>query len=190
MATTNQKGTVLLVMDILERIVANLPDSSPLLAGVGEAIAGARAANIPVIHVILGFREGYPEVNLANKSFARIMQSGCFYTPGDEKGSIHPAAAPLPSEIIVIKKRISAFSGNDLDMILRSMNAGHLVLAGCATSGIVLSTVREAADKDYRLTVLSDACDDSNKETHQFLLANVFPRQAEVMSTAEWVKSA
>lgn len=191
MATTNQRGsvTVLLVMDILQRMMARLPDPSALLANIGNAIAGARAANIPVIHVVLGFRAGYPEVNPANKSFGPIMQSGGFFTPDDEAGGIHPAVAPLPSEIIVVKKRISAFAGNDLDMMLRAMHAEHLVLAGYSTSGIVLSTVREAADKDYRLTVLSDGCDDLNKETHQFLLTDIFPRQAEVVTAAEWVAS-
>jgi len=61
------------------------------------------------------------------------------------------------------------------------------VLTGLSTSGVVLSTVREAADKDFRLTVLSDGCGDMDNEVHTVLLTKVFPRQAEVLTTAEWI---
>jgi nicotinamidase-related amidase len=60
------------------------------------------------------------------------------------------------------------------------------VLAGIATSGVVLSTVREAADKDYKITVLADCCADRDEEVHRVLLTKVFPRQAEVMDAAAW----
>jgi nicotinamidase-related amidase len=53
----------------------------------------------------------------------------------------------------------------------------------------VLSTVREAADKDYRLTVLADLCADQDAEVHSVLTSKVFPRQAQVTSAAEWLAS-
>lgn len=78
-------------------------------------------------------------------------------------------------------------------MISRSCSAPeeirHLVLCGIATSGVVLSTVREAADKDYRLTVLADLCADTDAEVHSVLIGKVFPRQARVTSAAEWLES-
>jgi nicotinamidase-related amidase len=87
---------------------------------------------------------------------------------------------------VVVKKRVSAFSGSDLEVLLRSSEITHLVLAGIATSGVVLSTLREAADKDYRLTVLSDGCADTDEEVHRVLIEKVFPRQADVVSVNEW----
>jgi nicotinamidase-related amidase len=51
----------------------------------------------------------------------------------------------------------------------------------------VLSTVREAADLDYELTILSDGCADADDEVHRVLLEKVFPRQAEVLSIADWL---
>jgi nicotinamidase-related amidase len=62
----------------------------------------------------------------------------------------------------------------------------HLVLAGISTSGVVLSTVREAADLDYRLTVLADLCRDSDDELHRVLIEKVFPRHGEVIDSADW----
>ena len=47
-------------------------------------------------------------------------------------------------------------------------------------------TVREAADKDYRITVLSDGCADADEEVHRVLTTKVFPRQADVMTVDEW----
>lgn len=83
-------------------------------------------------------------------------------------------------------KRISAFTGSDLEVVLRSRNITDLVLAGISTSGVVLSTVRQAADRDYRLTVLSTACADADREVHRVLVEKVFPRQAAVLTVAQW----
>lgn len=74
-------------------------------------------------------------------------------------------------------------------MLLRGAGADSLVLAGISTSGVVLSTVRQAADLDYRLTVLADACADGDHEVHRVLLEKVFPRQAVVTTTDEWAST-
>ncbi|VVB94389.1 Peroxyureidoacrylate/ureidoacrylate amidohydrolase RutB [uncultured archaeon] len=87
----------------------------------------------------------------------------------------HPAITPEGDDVVVVKRRVSAFSGSDLEIILRAKNIRHLVLAGIATSGVVLSTIREAADKDFQLTVLSDLCADTDPEVHSVLINKVFP---------------
>src|SRR5262249_51519108 len=89
-------------------------------------------------------------------------------------------------DIIVTKRRVSAFTGSDLEVVLRAQGLSHLVLSGISTSGVVLSTLREAADKDYQLTVLSDSCADGDEEVHRILLTKIFPRQAEVITTETW----
>ena len=61
------------------------------------------------------------------------------------------------------------------------------MLAGISTSGVVLSTLRQAADLDYRITVLADACADPDPEVHRVLTEKVFPRQALVTTTDEWI---
>ena len=89
--------------------------------------------------------------------------------------------------MVITKRRVSAFTGSDLEVVLRSGDVQHLVLCGISTSGVVLSTLREAADKDYRLTVLSDLCADPNPEVHRLLLEKVFVRQAEVVTSEQWI---
>ena len=102
---------------------------------------------------------------------------------------IYPEVQPQAGDIIVTKRRVSAFTGSDLEVILRSQNIQHIVLCGIATSGVVLSTLREAADRDYKITVLSDCCTDGDEEVHNVLIEKVFPRQADVMTGREWQKT-
>lgn len=94
--------------------------------------------------------------------------------------------APLPGDPIVIKRRVSAFAGSDLQVLLNGLEVGTLVLTGIATSGVVLSTLGQAADLDYQLVVLADACLDADPEVHRVLTEKIFPRQAEVLAVADW----
>jgi nicotinamidase-related amidase len=105
---------------------------------------------------------------------------------GDPGSAIHPAVAPVVGDVIVTKRRVSAFTGSDLEVVLRAADVDHLVLTGIATSGVVLSTLRQAADLDYRLTVLADGCLDADPEVHRVLTEKVFPRQADVIRIADW----
>jgi nicotinamidase-related amidase len=182
-------ATALLVMDVQNGVVGRLADrSGGLLAAAGRAVAAARAAWLPVVYVRVAFRPGTPEVSPRNVSFAALAGRGGF-TEADEATQIHPAVAPHPGDVVVTKRRVSAFAGSDLDVVLRSQEVDALVLCGIATSGVVLSTVRQAADLDYRLTVLRDACADLDEEVHRVLVEKLFPRQAEVLDVDEWVAS-
>jgi nicotinamidase-related amidase len=105
----------------------------------------------------------------------------------DQATEVHPDVAPEPGEIFVTKKRVSAFAGSDLDIILRAGDIDHLVLTGIATSGVVLSTLRQAADLDFGLTVLADGCLDSDPEVHRVLTEKVFPHQADVTTVTDWI---
>ncbi len=106
----------------------------------------------------------------------------------DDFMRVHPDLAPAEGEVTVVKRRVSAFTGSDLEVILRAFGIKHLVLTGIATGGVVLSTLREAADKDYKLTVLADCCADRDEEVHRVLTTKVFVNQADVLSVEEWIK--
>jgi nicotinamidase-related amidase len=181
-----QTKMALLVMDMQEGIVTRYLQTSDLLTPVISSIEAARASSIPVIYVTVGFRPGSPEISPNNKIFAAVKQRQSSSSALAMSMEVHPAIAPQPTDIVVTKRRVSAFSGSDLDMILRAQGISHLVLCGIATSGVVLSTLREAADKDYQLTVLSDCCFDGDEEVQRVLLSKVFPMQAEVVQSEAW----
>lgn len=183
----NKENTALLVMDMQAGIIVRLPDATEIISNVTKAITAAHNKKIPVIYVVVAFRAGAPEVSLNNKSFSAGKAN--FATVNmDEFMKVHPDIAPQKDEMIVTKRRISAFTGSDLEVILRAQNIQHIILTGISTSGVVLSTVREAADKDYKITVLSDCCADADDEVHHVLTTKIFPRQAEVITVKEWSK--
>jgi nicotinamidase-related amidase len=179
--------TALLIMDMQMGILAMFPESKDLVLRTGKAIAHARSINMPVIYVVVGFRQGMPEVSEHNKGFAASKER-LAGVKMEQFMKIHPDIGPSEGEITVIKRRVSAFTGSDLEVVLRAKGIQHIVLTGLATSGVVLSTLREAADKDYLITVLSDGCGDGDEEVHRVLTTKVFPRQAEVVSIEEWLK--
>jgi nicotinamidase-related amidase len=80
---------------------------------------------------------------------------------------------------------VGAFSTTDLDQQLRARGITTLILAGISTSGVVLSTIRDGADRDYRIFVLADATADFDAEVHDVLMTKIFPRQADVITVAE-----
>jgi nicotinamidase-related amidase len=187
MLTVDRDRTALLVMDFQSEVVAMFGDrvNAPL-ERAAALCAAARTAAIPIFYVVVGFRPGYPELNRRNATFAALAQTGRFVVtaPGAD---LAPPLRAEAGEVVVVKHRVSAFAGTDLDMILRAKGIETLVLAGIATSGVVLSTVRQAADADYRLVVVEDACADRDDEVHRLLTGKVFPRQATVTTTAELV---
>jgi nicotinamidase-related amidase len=182
-------ATALLVMDIQGATMAMLKDGKDqLTANLHAAITAARTAGVRIIYVVVGFRKGFPEISDANKSFSAIRQNmPAAALRGLEEPAVDAAFVPQPEDIVVTKRRVSAFAGSDLEVILRAHRVEHLVLTGIATSGVVLSTLRQAADMDYRLSVLSDGCADLDPEVHNVLLNKVFPRQADVMTTEQWI---
>ncbi|WP_217206955.1 cysteine hydrolase family protein [Streptomyces sp. AC550_RSS872] len=178
----------LLVMDVQRAIVDIADDGSGYLPRLRRAIDGARAAGIPVIYVVIGLRPGFPEVGTRNRALAAIARAG-LYVEGDPGTEIHPEVAPRPGEVVITKRRASAFSGSDLDVVLRARGIDSLVLTGIATSAVVLSTLCQANDLDFGLTVLSDACLDTDPKVHQVLVERLFPQWADVITVDDWVKT-
>jgi nicotinamidase-related amidase len=178
-------GNALLLMDIQHGTTGRYGATTEYFDRVVAAQAKAEEVGVPVILVRVGFSPGYPEVSDRNKSFAAVKHAGNLLL-GDRSTEIEPRLLRGKGELVVTKKRISAFAGSDLQEILRARGVEHLVLAGIATSGVVLSTIRQAADLDFGLTVLSDLCLDRDDDVHRVLVEKVFPRHGDVITSANW----
>jgi nicotinamidase-related amidase len=179
----------LLIMDLQNGVVGrfSVPQIQPLLDATARTAEAARQAGVPVIYVRIAFRPGGSEISRRNQIFANLERRGSM-GEDDHSTQIHPAVAPQPQDIIVTKRRVSAFTGSDLEVVLRSLEVQSLTLTGIATSGVVLSTLRQAADLDFGLTVLNDCCLDADEDIHRVLMEKVFPRQAVVESSELWVQ--
>lgn len=183
--------TAILAMDCQTGIVSiYAKPSEEFVERASSVLRAARKAGMPVVHVRVGFRPGLPEVSSRNKLFAAIKSSPQHQQLFEGPASvIHSALGPEPDDIVVTKHRVSAFTGTDLEMLLRAMEVRTIVLFGIATSGVVLSTLLDACDSDYNAVVVEDCCADLDADLHGILLKRLFPQRAEVLKAAEFVKS-
>ena len=163
----NAKGTALILLDFQDSVIfgvpnagiPGLPHAEALLSRVADLRAACRIRSILTIHVRVAFRPGHPEISLHNQQFAPV-KAGQAMLDGSPETKL--AIEPVEGDVLVTKLRVGPFRGTDLDLMLRSAGIDTLIVAGLHTSGTVLSTVREAADLDYRQVVLSDACADAD----------------------------
>lgn len=155
------------------------------LRRMAAAIGRARGAGIPVIHVMIAFRDGHPEVSKRNRILSGTKRRAGLLAsnPGTQ---VHPALAPAPDEITVVKRRVGSFCGTDLELLLRAGGISSLALAGFTTSGVVLATALAAVDLDFEVTVLADACADHDVRVHELLLSDVLGRRGDVVPVDEW----
>jgi nicotinamidase-related amidase len=176
--------TALLVMDYQYGIVERIDDAAPLLAGAKQVIAQIREAGGHVGYVRVGFADGEAPSGTMGQRIGREAALTMFHADAPAT-QIHEEIAPLEGDIVVRKTRVGPFGSTDLHEQLQAKGIDTLLLAGISTSGVVLSTVRDAHDRDYRLIVLSDLCADPEADVHAFLTERIFPRQAEVISSSD-----
>ncbi len=165
--SVDRSKTAVLIMDYQNRQLGSITTDSPeeLLTRANGVLAKARRESIPVIYIEVRRGERTPETE------------------------IHPEIAPQPGEMVLTKRRFGPFSTTNLDEILKQRGIETLVLLGISTSGCVLSTVRWAADIDYRIIVLSDCCADRDEEVQRVLTEKILPRQATVVTAEEFHKA-
>jgi nicotinamidase-related amidase len=177
--------TALLVMDYQPGIIGRLEDSEALVGRAQAALAVARAAGATVGYVRVAFTDADFEAMPDEAPMARVKAAGAAMHADSPATQVDPRVAPADGDIVVRKTRVGPFLTTDLDQQLRARGVDTLVLAGISTSGVVLSTVRDAHDRDYRLYVLADAVADPLPEVHAALIDLILPRQAEVIEVAD-----
>ncbi|HIE5945923.1 TPA: cysteine hydrolase family protein [Burkholderia cepacia] len=187
MLSINPRQSALLVMDYQNVLIDHYVPGDQVesvLSNIAGLIEAARSASMLIIHVMVAFRHGHPEVSRRNRLFSLLKDSGLLSRDRADT-ELHPIVAPAENEPVVIKHRVGAFTGTDLETLLRSNGIESLVLAGITTGGVVLSTTRQAFDMDYRIVVAEDCCADSDRHTHQSLLEKAIQQHAEIVSAKQ-----
>jgi nicotinamidase-related amidase len=185
-ATLDPGRTALLVMDFQPGILGRLEDADALAARARAAIDAVRGAGGTIGYVRVGFTDAEFEAIPDEAGFARLKHGDRAAMHADAPATqVDERVAPQDGDIVVRKTRVGPFLTTDLDAQLRGRGIDTLVLAGISTSGVVLSTVRDAHDRDYRLFVLADAVADPDPGVHAALIELILPRQAAVIRVAD-----
>lgn len=143
-----------------------------LVAAASVFLASARDASVPLVHVRIAFPRGYPDLPADNPMFASVAQAGAMQD-GEWGSMFYDKLAPHAGELVISHDRVSAFYRTPLDEVLRGMGATRLYLGGVATNGVVEHTARDASDRDYAVTCVSDACATGRTELHGPALSNI-----------------
>lgn len=180
--------TALVIGDIQRGITAAFPFARQVVSPLTELLPRARAAGVLVVFVHIAFRPNRADLPPGNALFETFFAEKDIFHEGVAGTEIDLPVRP--EDVVVLKRRASAFAGTDLDLVLRAQGVAHIAVAGVATSAMVAATAYDAADRGYAVTVLRDGCADSDAAIHDFFMDKVFPsRSQDVVTCAEWLAS-
>jgi len=178
--------TALVIGDLQRGITGAYAFARQVVPPLNELLPRARAAGVLVVFVRIAFRANRADLPPGSALFSAFFDAGDIFHEGRAGTEID---FPVHDEdVVVTKRRASAFAGTDLELVLRARGVDTLAIAGVATSAMVAATCYDAADRGYRVTVLRDGCADSDASVHDLFIDKVFPsRGHEVVSCADWL---
>lgn len=180
--------TALIIGDLQAGITRDYPFAAGVVAPIAKVLPAARAAGVLPVFVRTALRRNRTDLADTNPLMTGFFDSGETFREGAPETEIDPRLAPGPDDVTVLKRRASAFAATDLDLVLRARGVDGVVITGVATSAMVAATAYAAADRDYRVTVLTDAVADADPALHDAVVRQVFPaRGFRLSTTAEWV---
>jgi len=161
---------------------------APSLARTVDALDAARTAQIAIVHVGNAWRDGHPDINVHAPWMQEAKTAG--RSVEDTWGTeFFEPVAPIDGEFIVRKRAVSAFSGTELDRLLRVRDISTVALAGSITNFAVEGTAREASDRGYRVLILEDCCESVSDEWQDFSMTQILPLIAEVVTVADFAEA-
>ena len=161
----NRNNTAVIILDYQVGSLGYFPEaiSNGLLARANQIAAAARQRGIPVIFIRLQKADRTPDTEL------------------------HPQLVRKTDELVLTKTKSSPFSTTDLDARMKKRGIDTLVILGVYTGGAVLSTVKWAAEMDYRMFVISDCCAERDEEVQRVLMAKVLTHKTTGLTANEFL---
>ena len=179
------KTSALILIDLQHGIVALKTSPHPASSVVAKAASLAatfRKHSSPVIYV---------RVDLANmlQVLADRSHSDPRNPPPAIASELVPASGVQSSDLVITKRHWSAFSGTDLEVILKKSGRKTLVMGGIATNFGVESTARAAVGLGFGVVFVEDATSSIDAQAHEFAFNAIFPMLGRVRKTSEVIEA-
>jgi maleamate amidohydrolase len=175
---------VLLIIDMLNSFLVQW-DSDARTALIENANALARhfrAKGWPVIWVRQDFKADLSD------AFLEMRDNGIFLNiEGTEEAEIAEGLDVAAHDLVLVKKRYSAFFGTNLDEILADCNASELVLAGINSHACIRMAAIDAYQHDIRVVLARDAISSYDEEHERVTLRYLSGKIARIMMIDEIV---
>jgi nicotinamidase-related amidase len=124
-------------------------------------LAAARANGVEVLHTIIqSLTEDGRDCSLDHK------MTPIHVAPSRPEGLPVPSLMPVRDEIMLPKTSSGVFNSTNIDYVLKNLNVRYLIITGIMTDQCVDMAVRDAADRGYLVTCVSDACASATPERH------------------------
>lgn len=180
--------TALIVLDFINGIDQSeyykpYLEKYPVIEKTNQLIAHARQQKQLIIFGKVGFSDSYVELAYNSPIFSQNKPNQ-WLKLSESSTNFDPKLDYRKEDIVVIKHRISAFYSTSLEAILNANDINHLIICGISTNFAVDSTVREAHDRNYKVTIAKDACA-SNSEENQEKSLSILSFLAEVKAVDE-----
>ena len=156
------------------------PEFDALVPNVRRLLAAARTKTIPVIFVYTAYHPSFVDASPLSPS----RKSGSL-VEGSWGVKILAELAPQEVEVVIRKRRPSAFFETPLDSTLRGLGARSIFMCGVATNRAVESTARDAFNRDYEVFVVADGTAARDMVAHRASLESLGGFFGKVASTAE-----
>ncbi len=130
-----------------------------IIPNIKRTIEKCRKLGIPVIYANDSYLESDWIFNFMKRHAIR----------GTEEVDVIDELKPEKGDIVIEKRRFSAFFRTDLDITLKELGIDTLLLAGINTHVCVLATAFDAVSSDFNVILLEDCCASHKEEIHEFI---------------------
>jgi len=173
-----RERSVLLVIDmqndfVLDGAVMQVTEAKKQIPAIKQLISKCREHKLPVIYTIQETDPVYCPLEVA--AIPKLAAEGMRKDTGGQQ--IIAELTPMPDDIIIKKRRFSAFYQTDLEIILRNIRGSNVVdtviICGTVTNICCESTARDAFFRDYKVVFGTDICSANTPEAHAATLNNM-----------------
>jgi len=132
-----------------------VPGGRDLVPKLKKLISACRKKGLMVIFTTHVFRENGCDLGLSSVFRPEVKRTNIL-REGTAEVEFYSGIRPQKNDAVIVKRRFSAFSGTDLEIILRSNRIDTLIIGGVAGNVCCECTARDARMKDYKVVFLSD----------------------------------